>query len=97
MSRVPEPVTDYPKVPGYRPHSTGETAREAAEFAALRAPRHMDRIEADIREHGPSTPKEVSERTGILHQSCRARCSQMGQRRPDIGGRPAIVWGLYNG
>jgi hypothetical protein len=91
----------YPYAPGYRASSTGDTAMNAAIGVAEVAPKHMDIIFRDIESHGPSTPMEVAERTGILHQSCRARCSQMGQlkrlqdsgaRRPDVGGRLAIVW-----
>lgn len=95
-------MTDIATLPvRWKKNATGETARDAAKAVQPKALPQRERVLNCIRDHGPMTPEQVSERTGIWYQSCRARCSDLrelglvtdsGLRGASAGGVKAIAW-----
>jgi hypothetical protein len=87
----------YPDSPGWKRRETSEAAAAAM---APRAGTIRERVLSALREN-PGTADEIAERIGEHFLSCRPRCSELaakfliadsGIRRPNVGGKSAIVW-----
>lgn len=79
----------YPHSPGWRASAAGDTSREAAERAAVKAPSLKDRVLAMLAS-GPASPEELTARFAeagetVLLNTIRARCTdlhKLGKLRP---------------
>lgn len=88
----------YPHVPGYKRR---DTARQAAEEVKPKAPTLRAQC-LEILTDASLTADEVAERLGKSILSIRPRITELaarglirdtGERRPNLSGKSAIVWG----
>lgn len=79
----------YPHAPGWRRSAIGDTSREAAERASVKALSLKDRVLAMLAS-GPASPEELTARFAeagetVLLNTIRARCTdlhKLGKLRP---------------
>ncbi len=98
MSAAAYDLFSYPQVAGYKRTDTSREAAASIDAGTLRA-----KVLRAIRDLGPLTADQCAVSLNLSILSIRPRCTELrelgrlrdtGERRPNISGRNAIVWGL---